>query len=155
MPTGTFLDLSKHFFVTLIIAFFLWIKYHNLKLILIAFIIGQLIDIDHIFDFQYYVRKVSSSETAVICLMDFFNPGAYVKATGKVFVLLHGWEYLLILGLIAQKLRKKLKGISYALILPYFFHLLIDQSPFFRAPLAYFFFIRLINNFSLSTFNGH
>ena len=110
---------------------------------------------DHIFDFLYYVSKVSSSETAPIFLMNFFKPDVYVRATGKVFVLFHGWEYLLILGLIAHKLRRRVKGISYALILPYFFHLLIDQSPFSRATLAYFFFIRLINNFSLSTFNGH
>jgi len=152
MPIDTIVDLSKHLLVTSIIAVCLWWKYHDLRLVMISYLTGILIDVDHFFDFFYY------SLTAVqgkLNLMDFFNPDVYVKATSKVFVLFHGWEYLLILGLFARKFFKRIPGIFWALILPYFCHLIIDQSPFVRAPLAYFFINRLIHNFSLTAFNGY
>lgn len=148
MTTSTFFDLLKHMSVTSIIAIFLWYKYRNLKLIIIAYLAGVLVDVDHLFDYFVWAGwRFDFSE--------FFDPSIYVRATNKAFVLLHGWEYLMILWLIAQRLKRKVAGIHLALILPYLCHLLIDQSPFTRAPLAYFFVYRLINNFSLTAFNGH
>ena len=152
MPIDTIVDLSKHLLVTSIIAVCLWWKYHDLRLVMISYLTGILIDVDHFFDFFYY------SLTAVqgkLNLMDFFNPDVYVKATSKVFVLFHGWEYLLILGLFARKFFERIPGIFWALILPYFCHLIIDQSPFVRAQFAYFLIRRFIYNFDISAFNGH
>jgi len=156
MPQNTFFDLLKHFLVTSVVTFFLWFKYRNPKLIIIAYLMGVLIDVDHFFDYLYYVvLKFGFWGIWHLNFSDFFDPSVYVKSTDKVFVFLHGWEYLVVLWFFAQKLKKKIPGIHFALLIPYFFHLLIDQSPFIRAPLAYFFFIRLINNFNLSAFNGH
>ena len=155
MSQGTFFDLSKHFIVTSVIAFFLWLKYRDFRLVIITYFMGVLIDIDHLFDYFFYVSSFAYRAGWHFNLSEFLNPSVYVKPTGKVFVLLHGWEYLPILWFIAKKLKRKIPGIFLALFFPYFCHLLIDQSPFVRATFAYFFFNRLINNFNLNAFNGH
>ncbi len=152
MPIDTIVDLSKHLLVTSIIAVCLWWKYHDLRLVMISYLTGILIDVDHFFDFFYYLILVSSKK---INLMDFFDPDVYVNASGKVFIPLHGWEYLPVLYLIARKFKNKVPGIYYALVFPYFCHLIIDQSSFVREPYIYFFINRLIHNFNLSSFNGH
>lgn len=148
MPQSTFFDLLKHFLVSSAIAIFLWLKYRDIKLLVITYFMGVLVDLDHLFDYFFWSGWHFN-------LAEFLNPSVYVKPTGKVFVFLHGWEYLLLLCFIAKKLKREIPGIYPALFFPYLCHLLIDQSPFMRAPLAYFFFYRLINNFNLSAFNGH
>lgn len=155
MPQNTFFDLSKHFIVTSLIAFFLWRKYHDIKLVVITYFMGVLIDVDHFIDYFFYVSSFPYRSGWHFNPFEFFYPSIYVKSTGKVFVFLHGWEYLAVFWFIAQKLKRRIPGIHFALLIPYLCHLLIDQSPFIKSPFAYFFFYRLFNNFSLHAFNGH
>jgi len=138
-----------HLLLTALVALFLWRRYRDLKLILVAFLIGIFIDIDHLFDYWVYFGLSFN-------LADFFNVASYVYGSQKVYVLLHGWEFLLIFGLLAKVLEKKLKikGLMWAVVLSYGGHLLWDYFSFSHHPLAYLLTYRLLNSFSLRSFNG-
>ena len=138
-----------HLLLTTLVALFLWWRYRDLRLILAAFLIGIFIDIDHWFD--YFVHF-----GLVINLKNFFNVASYIHQSGKVYIPLHGWEFIIIFWLIGRWLGKifKIKGLEWAITLAYFGHLLWDQISVSPKPLGYFFIYRLINNFSLKSFSG-
>lgn len=138
-----------HFFLTLLVAIFFFRKYKDWRLVIAALAMGIFIDLDHWFDyFSCFGLRIN--------LINFFNTGSYVQCTQKVYILLHGWEYLPVFGVIAGRLEKKLnlKGLVPVLIFAYLFHLFWDQFSFFHHPLAYSLIFRMVNNFSLKTFDG-
>lgn len=138
-----------HFLITAVAAFFVWWRFRNWKLIIIALLVGIFIDLDHWFDyFVYFGFNID--------LNNFLNVASYVHGNNKVFVPLHGWEFLIFFWLIGYFLEKKLKfkGLKWAISLAYAGHLICDQISVSPQPLGYFFFYRLINNFDLGAFDG-
>lgn len=138
----------QHFLITLVIALFLYWRYRDWRLIPVCFLFGFLIDIDHWFDyFAYFGLNVN--------LTNFFDPGSYMRPSGKIYVLLHGWEFIPIFGLVGKIFEKrlKIKGLMWAVIFPYTAHLLLDTFSFPHHSLAYFFIYRLLNGFSLESFS--
>jgi len=138
-----------HFFLTSLVAIFFWLKFKDKRLILAAFLFGFLIDIDHWFDYFSYFGPA-------INFKNFFNVTTYVHGSGKTFIPLHGWEYLVVFWLIGKYIGKrfKIKSLEWAIVLTYLAHLLWDNFSFSHHPLAYFFTYRFFNNFSLKSFNG-
>ena len=146
---GLLADELVHLSVTAMVAAFIWWRFRNWKLIIIVFLVGIFIDLDHWFDyFAYFGFNIN--------LSNFFNGESYIHANNKVFVPLHGWDLLVFYWLISYFLEKKLKikGLSWAIVLAYVGHLLWDQISVSPHPLGYFFFYRLVNNFDLGAFNG-
>ena len=80
---------SMHFIlIALISGFFYW-SYRDWRLIMAAVFLGIVVDIDHLFDYlAYYGSNFSFSV---------FFYGTYMQANNKVYVLFHGWEYLILL----------------------------------------------------------
>lgn len=151
MSIDKFLLVSElqHFLLTLAIALLLFWRYRDWRLIPVCFFFGFLIDVDHLFDyFAYYGLSFNLSR--------FFDVCSYIEPAGKIYVLLHGWEYVVLFWLIARWFgkRRNLRGLEWAVSLPYFGHLLIDNFSFSHHPLAYSLIFRLLNNFSLVSFNG-
>ena len=138
-----------HLFITILVGIFIWWRYKDWRLILVAFLIGIFIDVDHLFDYWAYFGLNFNPA-------NFLNVASYVYGSQKVYVLLHGWEFLLIFGFVAKVFEKKLKikGLMWAVVLSYLGHLLWDNFSFSHHPLAYSFLFRLINNFSLKSFSG-
>ena len=139
----------QHFSVTLVIAFFLYRRYRDWRLIPICFLFGFFIDIDHWFDyFAYYGLNIN--------LAKFFDTASYIEPSGKIYVLLHGWEFIPVFGFIGRVFEKrlKIKGLVWAVIFSYVAHLLLDYFSFPHHPLSFSFIYRLLNNFSLESFNG-
>lgn len=147
MKKEIFLDLLKHFFCSIVIGIILSLMFKDWRLILASFLTGQLIDVDHFFD--YFFGKKSK-----LSLRDFFDPEKYVIPSQKVFVFFHGWEFVLFFIFIGEKLNSQCPGIVFALSLSYFVHLLIDQLNSAGTPFSYFFTYRLLNKFSLIAYNG-
>lgn len=138
-----------HLILTALIAGFLFWRFKDWRLVIVAFLVGIFIDIDHWFDyFAYFGLKIN--------LSDFFNVASYVIPAGKIYVLLHGWEFVIPLWLIGRWLGEKFKirGLEWAVGLSYLGHLLWDNFSFSHHPLAYSFIYRLLNNFSLASFTG-
>lgn len=139
----------QHFLVTLVIALFLYRRYRDWRLIFVSFAFGFFIDLDHWFDYLAYFGLN-------INLSNFFNPGSYMRPSGKIYVPLHGWEFIPVFGAVSKIFEKRLKirGLMWAVVFPYTAHLFLDSFSFPHHPLGYSFFYRLLNNFSLESFNG-
>jgi len=140
---------TVHLFFSLLVAFFIWRAFKDKKATIIAFLVGIFLDVDHWFDyFFWFGLKIS--------LRDFFNVTSYIHPAGKVYIPLHGWEWLSFYWLIGKVVGKKLKikGLEWAVFLSALFHLLWDNFSFNHHPLAYSFFFRVWTNFSLKKFDG-
>jgi len=138
-----------HILISSLVAVLIFLKFKDIRLVVAVFVVGLFIDVDHLFDYFYWARwHFSPSE--------FFNPSLYVNASGKVFVPLHGWEFLLPLWLGGKLIERRLniKGLSWALSFSYFGHLLWDNLSVAPMSFGYFFIYRWLNNFSLVKFNG-
>lgn len=135
-----------HFLLCLVIGLLFYWRYKDLRLIFFSFLAGFFIDIDHLLDYTYWAGWHFN-------LNDFFNPSLYVYGTNKVFVLLHGWEYLPVIYLLTKKINRKMPGITYVLIISYFFHLLFDQFLSAGNIFSYSIIFRILNNFSFGAFS--
>jgi len=137
-------DELVHFFSALTVGLVLNIIYQDWRLVLVALLFGFLIDTDHWFDyFAAYGSKIS--------LRKFFSPYAYVKNSEKIYVFLHGWEYLPIFWLVGRW--TGIQGMEWAMSLAYFLHLFWDQLSCTKNPRAYFLTYRAVSGFSLRSFD--
>lgn len=144
-----------HVFLTLLAAFLTGIIflrkrdkyfYKYLCLILIGAILGGfLVDIDHLFD---YVLAFGLSFHP-----NYFFSGHMFVVSHKIYVPLHGWEWVIILGFVSYfTKRKSYKYFLTALTLGLLSHLIWDQFSNHATTLGYSFIYRLINNFDAKAF---
>jgi hypothetical protein len=137
-----------HVFLTLIVAGFIYYRYRNWRLVPVVILFGIFIDIDHLYDyFRYFGFQFNTR--------NFFNVNTYFKPGKTIFVLLHGWEYLLILPFFAKLLEKPLKmpGLALSVFLSYGAHLIFDHFSFPHNLLAYSLIYRYLHQFSQVSFN--
>ena len=143
----TYIDIVAHIIFSLLAGFIAWMLFAkgNKKWLTIALIFalisGVVIDIDHLFD---YFLAVGPSFAYNL----FINRQTYLQ-TGKMYILLHAFEYvavLIFLTLYAKN--KKTKMIITALMLGLLFHLLTDIVLFSLPFTTYFITYRIITNFN-------
>lgn len=141
---------SVHFISALIIGLYFYQKHRNWRLILAALVIGFFIDVDHLFDyFAYFGLRFN--------LFYFLNVATYMGPAQKIYVLFHGWEFILLLWLSGKILgnKYKLPELGSTLVFPYAIHLLIDQfSGYTTNYLAYFLTFRILTGFSMASYHG-
>lgn len=138
-----------HLIITFFIAFAFYLKFKDKRLLFFSFLFGVFIDIDHFFDFFYHFGFSTD-------IYKFFQVDSYILESEKVFVPLHGWEFILIfffLGLIFEK-KFKINGLALTISVSYFGHLLWDNISFAHHYLCYFLTYRFLNNFTLKSFNN-
>jgi len=142
-------DELVHLSLSLAVGGFFYYRHRDWRLILAALVTGFLVDLDHWLDYFFYYGPM-------VNLKLFFGPPSYMALSRKIYVLFHGWEYLVPLALIGHWLEKrwKIKNLAVVLVLAYFFHLLWDQLCYGQHPLAYFFTYRFLNYFSIEGFHG-
>lgn len=87
-----------------------------------AFIGGVLIDLDHLIDYFFAFGFHFS-------LLSFIHGEQFAK-NDKIYVLFHGWEYVILLLAVAWLIQSniRLKTALFSLALGTFFHLLIDVN---------------------------
>jgi len=132
----------SHLLPAVLISFFGYRKFRSLKLVGIVFAASFLIDLDHLFDFYLFAGHLRFWQA--FSGLDFFS------GSQKVFVLFHGWELAVFLGFWGWLKRKP---IILVIGLAFLGHILIDQLTYTPHPLAYFLTYRLLNNFSMASFN--
>ncbi|MBN1263819.1 MAG: hypothetical protein JW991_05720 [Candidatus Pacebacteria bacterium] len=145
----TVLSEFQHLSLTMGIAFLLFVHFRDWRLLPVCFFFGFLIDLDHWLDyFFYFGLKIS--------LSNFFKVASYTAASGKVYLFLHGWEWVIIFWFLGRYLGSnwRIKGLKWAICLPYLGHLLVDHFSFYHHPLAYSFVFRLLTGFSTTSFDG-
>lgn len=132
-------DEIAHLFLTLLISVFIYLKFHSFILVLVCLLFGFFIDLDHLFDyFSYFGLKFRFE--------DFRDTRKYMDPSGKVFVPLHGWEFVLVFWILGRAIGYH--GLPWAMSISYFIHLLWDNFSYEHHPLTYFFTYRLLNKFA-------
>lgn len=133
------LDELVHLSLALLVGLVCFLEFGNSWLFLVAIAFGFLIDVDHLFDYFacFGLGKFS--------LKKFFNIGSHMKPFEKVYVILHGWEYVLLFWLAGSWIGAP--GLNWAMGLSYLVHLIWDQFSFSHHPLLYFFTFRLLKRF--------
>lgn len=136
-----------HLFLSLAVGFALWAVYKDKRLIIVSLISGVLIDVDHWIDYFLYFGFNFN-------LKNFLDVSNYMVPAKKIYVLLHGWEYLPILFWVGSRWGRKIKlnGLPWAIVLPYGLHLIVDNLNVWRSPLVYSFLYRLFNSFNRGVF---
>lgn len=145
---GLLFSESIHLLITSLVAGFLFWRWRDWRLVLVAYVVGILIDLDHWVDHAYCFG-------GDLDLVKFFGV-EYADKCQKIIIPLHGWECLFLLWPFGRWLGKdkKIKGLEWAVSLAYLGHLLWDHFSFSHHPLAYSFLYRLLNSFSSASFNG-
>ena len=144
-----FISEIVHVVVSLVVGLLLYYKYRKCSLIFLALAVGLFIDFDHIIDYVLYVGITNFSLTEFLQVR-FFNE------SGKIYNVLHGWEWgaaLLVLAYFWKKQRPVILTIALAMLT----HIMTDQLTIayyagghFIA--GYSFIFRLINNFNAHAF---
>lgn len=135
---------TLHILVTLIVAIFAYWRYRKISLVIIVCLVGLCLDIDHVFD--YLLAHANLKQLAT---------GEYFTTSGKVYVLLHAWEWLIIwwgfILFILPAIDKKPIHYDLAIVvtLAYLGHMLIDQFSYQTQPETYFITFRILYNFNL------
>ncbi len=135
--THLIIDLSLHFFSTVILAAWVYLKTGNPVYIGILVFAGIFVDLDHCIDYFLFFK-------AGFNLEDFLNC-SYLKS-GRVYIFLHSWEINFIILIIA------LSSNSYGLLLLFTglsLHLAIDNLQRHNL-LCYFIIYRFLKKFNLS-----
>ena len=134
---------SLHFFSGVIMFFVLFKQFGQIKYGIIAFLVSLLIDSDHYLEGlicnRFKIRWIFSS-----------SPCVFWQKTGKMTLLFHSWELLVIILILG-----KIFGywpLAVAIVLPAVLHYLIDNiiyCSFRKMPaLQYFFLYRLYHRFN-------
>jgi hypothetical protein len=139
------LHLALHVFTALLAGLISWILFGNPGYSFIGGIVGGvLIDLDHFIDYFFAFRYQWN--------LSYFMKGYQFLKSDKVYVLFHGWEYLVLVAVIYFFVDKyeNLQGLLFALGLGVLFHLVVDvfvnHGMSFR---AYLFFYRLKHQFDI------
>ena len=113
--------LSIHFALSVIAGFIAWKLWKQPLVSFFGAIMGGvLVDMDHFID--YFL------ELGFNFNLNYFIQGYQFLQSGKIYILFHGWEYVIIL-LVAAYLAKKrliLKSVLFAAAVGLFFHLSFD-----------------------------
>lgn len=149
----SYIDVAFHICFSIASGFIAWKLYglSNKKSLVIAMfcalLSGVFVDLDHFadhfltfgFNFNY----------------DYFIKGEYFLRTGKTYILFHGFEYVILLGILSIFIKtKKKKVILTSLGLAMFFHLIIDILLFSIPIKNYFILYRILNGFNVDMSKG-
>lgn len=140
-----------HFFVTFLIAVFVFWKWKNWKLLIWVFGVGIFLDLDHLVDWLLAGGNFSNIRNIIT--------GYYFTTSQKAYVPLHSWELLIpwwaYIIWTARQGSKNNYSLGWAITLAFIGHLLVDQFSYSTQPLTYFFSYRVINEFQLNTLFPH
>lgn len=127
---------------------FLWLK--SLPWSIFSASISVFLDLDHLFDFW---RARGFTIDARKFIAETRDGGKYFEDAGKIFILLHSWELLILVWAVAIIVNHPCLGISFSLgFVP---HLLWDQVTVAKKPLMYSFIFRVLNHFDLGKICGN
>lgn len=139
---------SIHIIFTTVLSLFLYYKFKNWKLVLVAFFVVIFLDIDHLLDYGLYEIKTG--------IFTFPFATDYFHGSQKVLVLLHGWELSIPLLIAGKKIGslKNIRGLEWTIVLSYLGHLIVDQLSYSPHLLGYSLIFRILTNFDISSFHN-
>lgn len=140
--------LFEHLPTSIFFSYLFYEQTNHLLLSLIPLFMGWLIDVDHLFDYYFYISHKKKN----FSIKNFFS-GSYFKENKKIFVLLHSWElgiFIFILYLLEKDFI--LNKLYFFSSLSYLTHLMIDQYTNKPRYLGYSILFRFLNKFEIKSF---
>lgn len=134
------LDEFIHFSLSIIVGAIVGYFAHNFWVLPVALISGFLIDADHLLDYLIYTKFRR------LDLKELFDQGKFFDKLGKVYVLAHGFEYAIILIILAV-IFPNLAWLFYSLGFANLIHLLYDTFVNGGVWPAYFITFRVAKHF--------
>jgi len=136
---------SIHILLFILIGALFYRKYRQ-KSVFFASLLGSvMLDLDHLVDYISYNGLNPNFYKMVY--------GNYFEKSGRLFIPLHAWEYVIILFAIGY-FAKKLRPFMYTLAMSIFMHLLWDQITYSPQLLTYSITYRILTGYNLlSSFN--
>ena len=132
------IHLLKHLVLALLIGILGWWITKSFRLGLFGGLVNFFMDTDHLFEYLWWKKDRFS-------LRDFLT-GVHFEQKGKIYVLFHGWEYVLVsLTVFGWSGNKFWLVLAIALGS----HLIFDQFSWPNHPLSYFLTYRAKNGFRL------
>lgn len=141
------MSLKIHLIVSSLLGLFFGLIFHSFWISLLSWLVGWLIDCDHLLDYFLYLLKFKKTPELKEFLEEFFN-GDYYKKLGKIYVLAHAWEYLVVFWALGSwKL-----NLSWVISLSFSYglHLFLDQWGNRGHPSRYFLLYRIKVGFKTS-----
>ena len=137
-------------FYFLLILPFLYLLYKNrfpVREALFGLLVTIGLDADHLLDYMLYKKWLGFSWHE-------FLVGDYFKLSGKIYVVLHSWELVLVF-LIAYFASKRRNNLALFIALGIAAQIIFDTVSYRFYPEVYFFSYRFLNNFSEVIFTRH
>lgn len=125
-----------HFFVTLLIAIFVFLMWRSWKLVIWVFAIGIFLDTDHLIDCYLATGGIN-----------IFN-NSYFTISQKAYVIFHSWDLLIPWWIYI--IYSKKYPLGWAVTLALLGHLLVDQFSYSAHPLTYSLIYRIFHHFQLN-----
>lgn len=132
-----------HILILIPPALFLWKRYQRKDLVVLLFILGIGMDVDHLLEYFLVFDHWS---------LTFFLSGDSFLKLDRVIIFFHGWEYVLLLSFLLFHSRKRRKPVILAVLLGITGHLVWDQLSNTSNPLGYFILYHLLHGFSRAAF---
>lgn len=135
------MDIKKHIVMSLSISILIFLYYESITYGIISFLIGVLVDLDHLFD--YFKETGIKKQSHKFSIKHFFN-FFYTRKFKKIYVLFHSYELIIILLVLEIYFKE---SIFIIILISWLQHLLFDQFTNYTKPFSYFFLYRLKVNF--------
>ena len=115
IPINLLIHEVLHGLIVLPSAYYIFKKTNSMKLLALVILVTYMIDIDHLIDyFIFYGFTFNFS--------DFLRGSQFV--TDKALIILHGWEYVILILYLSKN--RRLKWVAFSIILGYIPHLILD-----------------------------
>lgn len=135
------MKVRAHIISSAVLAVIVFALFRQWSVMLITFLTGVFVDLDHLFDF--WIGRPQNP----FSIKAFLSPHSYMKKQNKAFVPLHGYEFILILCLLAWQLNWQplLIGAAASLTL----HLILDDYGNKLKTFSYFIIYRVAKKFQV------
>jgi len=129
-----------HIIISTAVAFSFGLIFKSYSIGLISWLAGWIIDFDHLIDYAIYLKKFKKKFN-----LEEFVSGDYFKKLGKIYVLGHSWEYLILFFFLGNYFPWQLLT---TVSVSYFFHMILDQLSYDISHFLYFLSYRIKVNFN-------
>jgi len=131
----TLIHLGHHFLLGLGVGIFCWWFTKSLWLGLAGGLVNILMDLDHLIEYLFFSRRFD---------LEGFLDGSYFEKKGKILVIFHGWEYVIIASGLWLLTKSEIFGV---IAIALGTHLVFDQLSWNLFPWSYFVLYRMKNKF--------
>ncbi len=133
-----------HMAASAILAILIFGITNSLSSAALCFAMGSFIDIDHIFDYYLYSRRIS---------LDVSEISGFYLHFKKIIVILHSYELLIPLAIIGFTYHAQ--TLLLGAVTGFIGHIFMDTLAYEMRPRSYFFLYRVMNGFRLERLCGH